>query len=53
MTVNRIGIGFGLFKAKMESSLSVGRMGSVKRPRPENAHSKYEYSFLSRKHHQI
>ncbi len=52
MTINRIGMGFGLLKAEIEGSLPVGRMGSVIGPRPENAPSKYEYSFLSRKHHQ-
>ncbi len=29
MIINRIGMGFGLLKANMEGSLSVGRMGSV------------------------
>ncbi len=53
MTINRIGMGFGLLKAKMEVSLPVSRMGSVKNTRPVSASSKYEYSFLSRKHHQI
>ncbi len=47
MIINRIGMGFGLLKANMEGSLSVGRMGSVISPRPESAPSKYEYSFLS------
>ncbi len=52
MTIKRKGMGFGFLKAKMEESLSVGRMGSVISPRPENAPSQYEYSFLARKHHQ-
>ncbi len=52
MIINRIGMGFGLLKANMEGSLSVGRMGSVISPRPDSALSKHEYSFLSCKHHQ-
>ncbi len=46
MTINRIGMGFGLLKTKMEGSLSVGRMDSVISPRPESVPSKYEYSFF-------
>ncbi len=47
MIINRIGMGFGLLKAKMEVSLPVSRMGSVINPRPGSAPSKYEYGFLS------
>ncbi len=47
MTINRIGMGFGLLEANMEGSLSVVRMGSVINPRPGSASSKYEYGFLS------
>ncbi len=36
MTINRIGMGFGLLKTKMEGSLSVGRMDSFISPRPES-----------------
>ncbi len=46
MTLNRIGVDLGLLKAKMEGSLSVGRMDSVISPRPESAPSMYEYSFF-------
>ncbi len=42
MTINRIGIGFGLLKTKMEVSLPVSRMGSVLSPRTESAPSKNE-----------